>query len=41
MLQGVSVELPVQFSNDRTTAAGRYRISVDGPKGSVVLIRVP
>ena len=41
VLQGVSVELPVQFSNDRTTAAGRYRISVDGSKGSVVLIRVP
>jgi len=41
VLQGISVELPVQFSNDRTTAAGRYRVSVDGTKGSVVLIRMP
>jgi hypothetical protein len=41
VIEGVAVELPVQFSNDRTTAAGRYRISADGSKGSVVLIRVP
>ncbi len=38
---GVAIELPIQFSNDRTTAAGRYRVSADGSKGSVVLIRVP
>ena len=41
VLGGISVELPVQFSNDRTTGAGRYRVSADGTKGSVVLIRVP
>jgi hypothetical protein len=41
VIEGVAVELPVQFSNDRTTAAGRYRISDSGFKGSVVLIRVP
>jgi hypothetical protein len=41
VIGGVTVELPVQFSNDRTTAAGRFRVSVDGSKGSVVMIRVP
>lgn len=41
VVQGVSIELPVQFSNDRTTAAGRYRVSLNGAKGSVVMIRVP
>jgi len=41
VVEGVAIELPIQFSNDRTTAAGRYRVSVDGSKGSVVLIRVP
>jgi len=41
VIEGVAVELPVQFSNDRTTAAGRYRYSSDGTKGMVVLIRVP
>ena len=41
VLGGVAIELPVQFSNDRTTAAGRYRVSADGSKGSVMLIRVP
>ena len=41
VLGGVTIELPVQFSNDRTTAAGRYRVSADGSKGSVVMIRVP
>jgi len=41
VIGGVSVELPVQFSNDRTTAAGRFRLSDDGAKGSVVMIRVP
>ena len=38
---GVTIELPVQFSNDRTTAAGRFRFPDDGTKGSVVMIRVP
>lgn len=37
---GAVIELPVQFSNDRTTGAGRY-LAADGTKGSVVLIRVP
>jgi hypothetical protein len=41
VIGGVKVELPVQFSNDRTTAAGRFRVSADGSKGSVVMIRVP
>jgi hypothetical protein len=41
VLEGVAIELPVQFSNDRTTAAGRYRVSTDGSKGSIVMIRVP
>lgn len=41
VIGGVAIELPVQFSNDRTTAAGRYRVSADGSKGSIVLIRVP
>jgi hypothetical protein len=41
VIGGVAIELPVQFSNDRTTGAGRYRVSADGSKGSVVLIRVP
>ena len=38
---GFTIELPVQFSTDRTTAAGRYRVSADGSKGMVVLVRVP
>ena len=41
VVEGAVIELPVQFSNDRTTAAGRYRFSEDGTKGMVVLIRVP
>ncbi len=41
VLGGVAIELPVQFSNDRTTAAGRYRVSANGAKGMVVMIRVP
>ncbi|MDH4039965.1 MAG: hypothetical protein OEV88_04870 [Gammaproteobacteria bacterium] len=41
VISGVTVELPVQFSNDRTTAAGRFRVPSSGSKGSVVLIRVP
>ena len=41
VLGGVAVELPVQFSHDRSMAAGRYRVSADGSKGSVVMIRVP
>ena len=41
VIAGVSVEVPVQFSHDRSMAAGRYRISADGSKGSVVMVRVP
>ena len=41
VVEGVAVELPVQFSHDRSMAAGRYRVSADGSKGSVVMIRVP
>ncbi len=40
VIGGAVIELPVQFSNDRTTAAGRY-LAPDQTKGSVVLIRVP
>lgn len=38
---GVSIELPVQFSSDRGTAAGRFRIPSTGAKGSIVMIRIP
>lgn len=41
VLGGIAIELPVQFSHDRSTAAGRFRVSADGSKGSVVLVRVP
>ena len=41
IVEGVSIELPVQFSGDRSMAAGRYRVSADGTKGSVVMVRVP
>ena len=40
VLGGAVIELPVQFSNDRTTGAGRF-LGPDMSKGSVVLIRVP
>jgi hypothetical protein len=38
---GVSIELPVQFSSDRGTAAGRFRVPSTGAKGSIVMIRIP
>ncbi|MFV8819664.1 hypothetical protein [Haliea sp. E17] len=41
VVEGFSIELPVQFSQDRGTAAGRYRVSANGVKGSVVMVRVP
>ncbi len=41
VVDGVTIELPVQFSHDRSTAAGRFRFTDDGTKGSVVMIRVP
>jgi len=41
VIGGVTVELPVQFSSDRSIAAGRFRVPADGSKGSVVMIRVP
>ena len=41
VIEGVTMELPVQFSSDRGTAAGRFRVPADGSKGSVVMIRVP
>jgi len=41
VIGGVTVELPVQFSSSRGTAAGRFRIPDDGSKGSVVMVRVP
>lgn len=41
VIGGVTVELPVQFSQDRGMAAGRFRIPADGSKGSVVMVRVP
>lgn len=40
VISGVSIELPVQFSHDRSLAAGRFRVSADGSKGSVVMVRV-
>lgn len=41
VLQGTVVELPVQFSSDRAMAAGRFRVTANGFKGSVVMVRVP
>ena len=41
IIGGFTIELPVQFSHDRSTAAGRFRVTADGSKGSVVMIRVP
>ncbi len=38
---GFAIELPVQFSQDRGTAAGRFRVEAAGTKGSVTMIRVP
>lgn len=40
IISGVTIELPVQFSHDRSMAAGRFRVSADGSKGSVVMVRV-
>ncbi len=41
VVEGFTIELPVQFSQSRGMAAGRYRVTADGTKGSVVLVRVP
>jgi hypothetical protein len=41
VLSGTAIELPVQFSHDRSMAAGRFRVPANGSKGSVVMIRVP
>ena len=41
VIGGVTVEVPVQFSHDRSTAAGRFRVPANGAKGSVVMVRVP
>lgn len=41
VIDGVTIELPVQFSHDRSIAAGRFRVAADGSKGSVVMVRVP
>jgi hypothetical protein len=41
VIGGTTVELPVQFSSDRGTAAGRFRVPATGSKGSIVMIRVP
>lgn len=41
VIGGVTIELPVQFSADRNTAAGRYRVTADGSKGLVVMVREP
>ncbi len=41
VVEGFTVELPVQFSQGRGMAAGRYRVTADGTKGSVVMVRVP
>ena len=41
VVEGVTVEVPVQYSQERSMAAGRYRISADGSKGSVMMVRVP
>ena len=41
VLGGRAIELAVQFSHDRTMAAGRIRVPEDGSKASVVMVRVP
>lgn len=41
VISGISIELPVQFSHDRSIAAGRYLNTADGSKGSVVMVRTP
>lgn len=41
VVSGATIELPVQFSHDRSTAAGRFRVPANGAKGSVVMVRVP
>ena len=40
IISGTTIELPVQFSHDRSLAAGRFRFTADGSKGSVVMVRV-
>lgn len=41
VVQGVKIELAIQFSSDRGTGAGRYLITATADKGSLVMIRVP
>ena len=41
VIGGFAIELPVQFAQNRGMAAGRYRVSADGTKGSVMMVRVP
>jgi hypothetical protein len=41
VVQGVVIELAIQFSADHGTGAGRYREPVSLAKGSLVMIRVP
>jgi len=41
VIGALRLELPIQFSSDRGTGAGRFRIPLDGSKGSVVMVRVP
>ncbi len=41
VIGGFSVEVPVQVSQGRGVAAGRYRVDADGTKGSVFMVRVP
>lgn len=40
VVEGIKIELPVQFSHDRSVAAGRFLFTNDGTKGSVVMVRM-
>ena len=41
VIQGVTTELAIQISTDRSIGAGRYLQPASGDKGSVVMVRVP
>ena len=41
VVMGVTTELAIQISTDRSIGAGRYLLPASGDKGSVVMVRVP
>ena len=41
VIDGFTIEVPVQVSQGRGVAAGRYRVQADGTKGSIFMVRVP